>query len=86
MAEFHRKIHMSTSIDGLLAMSDYRLKKMCNCITCEDGTHPTLAMLKAGLRVEKAMGHKLIPATGCDNFDPVKGCLGHAIKEADNEC
>ena len=85
MAEFHRKIHVSTSIDGLLAMSDYRLRKMCSCITCEDGTHPTLAILKAGLRAEKAMGHKLIRATGCDNFDPVYGCLGHIIKDGDTD-
>lgn len=72
--------HISTSIDGLLEMSDYRLRKMCNCITDAEGRHPTLSELKKYLRAEKALGHRLIRSDGCDNFDPVLGCLGHPNK------
>lgn len=72
-------IHVSTSIDGLLAMSDYQLRKICKCVRdTEDGHQPTLKELKKFLNAEKAMGHKLLPAAGCTNFDPVLGCLGHS--------
>ena len=72
--------HISTSIDGLLAMSDYKLRKMCDCISDADGCHPTVSQLKKYLQAEKAAGHKLIRSDGCDNFDPVFGCLGHPNK------
>jgi hypothetical protein len=29
------------------------------------------------LRAQLKEGHLYIPASGCDNFDPKKGCLGH---------
>ena len=71
-------IHISTSIDGLLAMSDYQLRKICKYAQdTEDGHQPTLKELKNFLNAEKAMGHKLLPAAGCTNFDPVLGCLCH---------
>ena len=69
--------HLSTSIDGLLELSDYRLRRMLECVTDEDGKHPKLGEFKKWLRNEKALGHKFIPVPECDNFDPVKGCLGH---------
>ena len=71
------KIHMATSIDGLLAMSDAKMKRMLNCVRDENGNHPTLAEFKKYLNEEKAKGHLLLPVPECDNFDPVKGCLGH---------
>ena len=77
--------HISTSIDGLLELSDYRLKKILDCCTYDDGTQPTLKEFKDFLKAEKELGHKLIPSPGCDNFDPVYGCLGHPVKDGANE-
>ena len=71
------RIHISTSIDGLLALKDRDLKKILLSVSNENGNHPTLEEFKKYLNDEKAKGHKLLPSTGCDNFDPVKGCLGH---------
>lgn len=69
--------HISTSIDGLLELSDYRLRKILDSVTDDQGKHPKLGEFKKWLRNEKAQGHKFIPVPECDNFDPVKGCLGH---------
>lgn len=69
--------HMSTSIDGLLSMSDKDLTTWLDYIQDEEGKHPTLTELRKYLNEEKAKGHRLLPSPECDNFDPVKGCLGH---------
>jgi len=50
---------------------------MLDCVSDEKGKHPTLRQFKEFLKAEKALGHELLPAKGCDHFDPVKGCLGH---------
>ena len=71
------RIHISTSIDGLLALSDRHLKNMLWSIVDEEGNHPTLEEFKKFLNEEKSKGHRLLPSPECDNFDPVKGCLGH---------
>ena len=73
--------HISTSIEGILSLSDYRLKKMLPFISVDGQPLQTVGQLKKGLRKELALGHLLIAAQGCDNFDPVKGCLGHEQKE-----
>ena len=71
------RIHISTSIDGLLALSDRELTRMLRSVQDENGYHPTLEEFKNYLNKEKAKGHKLLPSPECDNFDPVIGCLGH---------
>ena len=70
-------LHISTSIDGLLALSDRELTRLLQSVQDENGEHPTLVEFKKYLNEEKAKGHRLLPSTGCDNFDPIKGCLGH---------
>ncbi len=72
-----RRLHVSTSIDGLLALRDNELSRLLNSIQDENGEHPTLTEFKKYLNEEKAKGHRLLPSPECDNFDPVKGCLGH---------
>ena len=69
--------HISTSIDGLLAMSDRDLSKLIQSVRDENGNQPTLMEFKKFLNEEKAKGHRLLPSPECDNFDPVHGCLGH---------
>ena len=73
--------HLSTSIDALLELSDYRLRRILCSVTDDQGKHPKLGEFKKWLRNEKALGHKLIPSPECDNFDPVNGCLGHEDKK-----
>lgn len=84
MAKYHRRLHVSTSIDGLLTLSDRNLEKLISASVRDDeGNIPTLSEFKKYLNEEKAKGHRLIKDPECDNFDPVKGCLGHEIKDGD---
>jgi hypothetical protein len=75
--------HLSTSIDGLLAMRDVDLKQVLRSVSDENGRRPTLSEFKKYLNEEKTMGHRLIRDPRCDNFDPIEGCLGHEYKEED---
>ena len=70
--------HISTSIDGLLTMHDFELQQMLKSVTDEEGNHPTLDEFKQWLMLEKAKGHRRGRSPNCDNFDPMKGCLGHS--------
>jgi hypothetical protein len=67
-----KTIHISASIDGLLKLKDSRLKALFQM----PGREARLELLN-----RKAAGDKLIKSDKCDNFDPVKGCLGHVIEE-----
>lgn len=72
--------HMSVSIEGLLAMSDARMKRMLNSVKDENGNQPTIEEFRKYLNHELSIGHRLLPVPECDNFDPVNGCLGHESK------
>lgn len=61
----------------MLAMSDRDLSKLLDSVQDEEGNHPTLSEFKQYLNEEMAKGHRLLRSPKCDNFDPVKGCLGH---------
>ena len=69
--------HISTSIDGLLMMSNRELKRILLSVRDENGNIPTFEEFIDYLKKAQSMGHKLLPAPECDNFDPVRGCLGH---------
>ncbi len=60
--------HVSAPIERLLELGNKKLGKMVNM----DGTQARALLLQA-----QAKGDKFIPNDKCDNFDPVKGCLGH---------
>jgi hypothetical protein len=47
-----------------------------------DGHPMTPREAKAGLMNELAKGREVLPVQGCDNFDFIKGCLGHPALEA----
>ncbi len=68
--------HVSTDIKGLFSLSDYRLKKMLPDIKYDGIPFQTVGQLRKSLLAELELGHKLLPAEGCTNFDPVRGCLG----------
>ena len=70
--------HISTSIVGLLKLKDHELKAMLSSVTDDDGNHPqSVEEFRQALLEELDQGHRLIRSSGCDNFDPVRGCLGH---------
>ena len=59
------KRHISTSIDGLLALSDKELTRMLDSVQDEKGNHPTLSEFKKYLNEEKAKGHDQIGRASC---------------------
>ena len=69
--------HISTSIDGLLNLSDYRLKKLAPSCMVDGQPLRTAGQVKKMLREAKAAGMEVIPATGCDNYDEKGYCKGH---------
>lgn len=66
--------HIAASIRGLLNQSDEDLHHM---LTGGDGQPLSATDAREILTAELEQGHLYIPADGCDNFDPKKGCLGH---------
>ena len=69
--------HISTSIDGLLNLSDYRLKKLAPSCMVDGQSLRTAGQVKKMLREAKAAGMEVIPAAGCDNYDEKGYCKGH---------
>ena len=69
--------HISTSIEGLLMLRKCDLEALLPYIKDDDGRSPSLEEFVDAIIQESAMGHKFLRTAGCDNFDPVKGCLGH---------
>lgn len=69
--------HISTSIDGLLNLSDYRLKKLAPSCMVEGQPLRTAGQVKKMLREAKAEGMVVIPAAGCDNYDTKGYCKCH---------
>ena len=70
--------HVSTSIKGLLALSDKDLRVVMQSVKDENGKTPSsVRWFRKELSDAFAKGERFIRADGCTNFDPVKGCLGH---------
>ena len=69
--------HISTSIDGLLGLSDYRLKKLAPSFMVNGQPLRTAGQVKKNLQYAKALGMKVIPAVECDNYDEKGYCKGH---------
>lgn len=71
------KRHIGFCIDGLLALSDYRLKKLAPYCTINGAPLRTAGQVKKMLREAKAIGMEVIPSAGCDNYDERGVCKGH---------
>lgn len=65
--------HMSASVDGMLAWK----KKLHHILQDDNGRLLNDAEARAYLLECQAKGIKKIPCGDCDNFDPIKGCMGH---------
>lgn len=72
-----RFLHVSTSVEGLLSLSDVGLKAMMPYIHYDGEQLQDVSELRAMLTQAYLEGQKFIPSEGCDNFDPEIGCLGH---------
>lgn len=66
--------HIHVSIRGVLRLNTKNFEKQYGGVLSEsDGTPVTIQTLKN----ELSIGHEIIPAAGCDNFDWKTGCRGH---------
>lgn len=73
------KYHMSISIEGLLR--NYKGRKI-NIFSDDNGITISDADARAEISRLQSLGHKLIPTTNCDGFDPFGGgCPGHEINK-----
>lgn len=77
--------HISTSIKGLEALTDYRLKKLAPHITVDGVPLRTATQVRRMLKEARAEGLEFIPAAGCDNYDSKGLCKGHAREENTDE-
>ena len=69
--------HIATSIDGMLELSDYRLKKMAPYCMVNGKPLRTAGQVKKMLREAKEKGMEVIPPPECDNYDEKGRCKGH---------
>lgn len=70
--------HVCLSIEGAIRNA----KDLKGCITLDDGrVLNTVAEIREFMRVQLAMGRKVLPIGDCDNFDYQTGCKGHIIEE-----
>lgn len=66
--------HCCLSIDGAIKNA----KDLKGCITLDNGrTLDTVKEIRDFMYQQKAMGREVLPVCDCDNFDYIKGCLGH---------
>lgn len=74
-------LHISIDIEGALKCPE----DFIGCLIDDNGRELTdVEEIKAVFRHELELGHRLMPTSGCKNFDPQRGCLGCEIEE-DNE-
>ncbi len=71
------KRHISTNIDGLLAMSDYKLRKIAKNCMIDGKPLCTAKQVREMLLMAKKEGMMVIPCPECDNYDERGYCKGH---------
>lgn len=57
-------------------------KDLRGVITVDGCTLTKVKEIREFLRYQLAMGRRVLPMDGCDNFDYQTGCLGHEKEEA----
>ena len=71
-------IHIGASIEGLLRLTTRKLGALFNMPGQQ---------ARQQLEDARAKGHKYIPSSKCDHFDPFEhGCLGHTKDGKKNPC
>lgn len=71
--------HMCTNISGALA--NWKDSLWHNVCTADDGRMMSAREVKDFFKLELAKGHEVYPFGDCDNFDWIRGCLGHKSEE-----
>jgi hypothetical protein len=71
--------HICVSIRGALMASPEEFAQSWQGVFFHDDGRPIrLVELRQLLEAELKKGHEIVPAQGCDNYDWVHGCKGHA--------
>jgi len=68
----HGFMHMTATIRFLELQTDAMLEELW--------PEHTAAEVRGELKRLRDAGYEIMPLAGCDNFDKVKGCLGHPEK------
>lgn len=76
-----RYIHIHLDIEGGIRNA----KSLCGVITVDGKTLMKEKEVKEFLKYQLAMGRRVLPMDGCDNFNYQTGCLGHEKEEATHE-
>lgn len=66
------KHHLSSSIEGLLMLSDKKLEDLFQMKGSE---------VRKELLERQSKGELLIPSANCEGFCPINGCPGHPYKK-----
>lgn len=76
------KFHIRTNIKGMLKCYE---GKEITFVNDDNGKRMTDKEVRKELAELIAKGHKYLPSSECDNFDPFeKGCLGHKCEAEEN--
>lgn len=77
-----RIIHLCVDIRGFLRSNRY--PRDYRCFLDKDGNKMTPAAAREFLFDQLSKGHRVIPTTNCEGFDPQTGCPGHAAEGEEN--
>jgi hypothetical protein len=73
-----KSFHISVNIQGALNLPYKKFaREYDDVFSDDDGTPIPTKEARKFMKQELKQGHRLIRSKGCDNFDPIKGCLGH---------
>lgn len=75
-----KTMHPSLEITGGIKNA----KMLAGNITVDGKILKTAVQVREYLQGQLALGRRVLPCCDCDNFDYQKGCLGHEIKEREN--
>lgn len=71
--------HMCIDVRGVL---NWKSNKLTKLFVNDDGSKATIHEVRNYLYDKLKEGFEVIPlGNECDNFDKVKGCLGHPVNE-----
>ena len=79
-----RKIHIATSVRGLMSQNDRHLKEIAPNFYIDGKSLKTTEQVRAALQEMLDEGMEWIPDVNCDNYDSTGRCLGHPCKEDHN--
>ena len=70
-------VHVSMSVRGALNQDKRTMKRTARSCLDANGKPYTAETFREALYDMLSKGYEMVPAVGCDNFDPKTGCRGH---------